>query len=95
MFDVRRKDGLYRENVGKKAEEDDTTIGELDNRKWSDCRNYGRSGTWLMAGGGCDPIAKYRGAMGDVSLQNAEFMRVARSKDDVRFRIVKEEVLER
>ena len=33
MFDGRRKDGLYRENVGEKAEKDFSAIGELDERK--------------------------------------------------------------
>ncbi len=46
-------------------------------------------------GGGCHPIAKYGRAMEDVSLYNAEFIRVARTKDNVRFGIIKEEVLER
>ena len=95
MFDVRRKDRLYWENVGEKAEEHGADFGELDNWKWGDYCICGRSGTWLMVGGGRDTIAKYRRAMYDGNPQNAEFVRVARSKNDVRLRIVKDEVLER
>lgn len=95
MFDVRRKDRLYRENIGKKTEEDCTAFRELDNRKWGDCCICGRRGTWLRAGCARDSIPKYGRAMDDINRENTEFMRVARSKDDIRFRIVKQEVLKR
>ena len=95
MFDVGRKYRLYRENIGKKTEEDCTAFGKLDNRKWGDCCICGRRGTWLRARCARDSIPEYGRAMDDINRENTEFMRVARSKDDIRFRIVKQEVLKR